>query len=33
LLVFPFTSIKVVVGRSGYRIDNHTINRAFGCAT
>ena len=29
LLGFPFTGLKVVVGRPGYRIDSHTIKRGF----
>src|SRR4051794_15908750 len=33
LLGFPFTSLKVVVGRPGYRIDSHTIKRGFWLAS
>ena len=29
LLGFPFTGLKVVVGRPGYRIDSRTIKRGF----
>jgi hypothetical protein len=29
LVSFPFTGLKVVVGRPGYRIDSHTIKRGF----
>jgi hypothetical protein len=29
LLGFPFTGLKVVVERPGYRIDSRTIKRGF----
>ena len=29
LLGFPFTGLKVIVGRPGYRIDSRTIKRGF----
>ena len=29
LLGFPFTDLKVIVGRPGYRIDRRTIKRGF----